>query len=91
MATPRVGEAGATGAWRSERPVLVAPEACLAVKADKIELPDLSVVLPRRLRVAQHRSGHRPDLLQGVRICAAVCPAQAIEMQPEHEPGACGR
>jgi pyruvate ferredoxin oxidoreductase delta subunit len=91
MATPSVGEAGKTGAWRSERPVLVAPEACLAVKAGKITCQLCWVYCPDAC--VTRSVGPAIDLTycKGCGICAAVCPAKAIEMQPEHEPGTCGR
>ena len=89
MATPSVGEAGKTGGWRSERPVLVAREACLAVKAGTITCQLCWVYCPD---VCVSRSvGPVIDLVycKGCGICAAVCPTEAIQMQPEHEAGTC--
>ncbi len=89
MAAPSVGEAGNTGDWRCDRPVLVARDACLAVKAGKTVCqlcwaycPDASIT-----------KGIGPviDLTycKGCGICAEVCPVQAIVMQPEREDCEC--
>ena len=91
MATPSVGEAGATGrlAHRS-RPVIVAREACLAVKQGKVTCQLCWVYCPDAC-IAQG-VGPVIDLTycKGCGICAEVCPADAIEMVPEGEHGACG-
>jgi pyruvate ferredoxin oxidoreductase delta subunit len=71
--------------------VLVAPEACLAVKAGRITCQLCWVYCPDAC--VTRSVGPAIDLTycKGCGICAAVCPAKAIEMQPEHEPGTCGR
>ena len=88
MSTPSVGEAGATGDWRSKRPVL-SVEACLAVKQDKVVCQMCWVYCPD----ACISKGIGPviDLkyCKGCGICAEVCPASAIVMVLDAEHGAC--
>lgn len=90
MAKPSVGEAGKTGDWRCSRPVLVAREACLAVRAGRavcqlcwVYCPDVCI---------SKGIGPVIDLVhcKGCGICAEVCPAHAIEMQAEQEACTCG-
>lgn len=85
---PSVGEAGATGDWRNEFPVIVTAT-CVAAKQGKVtcqicwaHCPDACIV-----------RGAPPviDLTycKGCGICAEVCPSSAIEMQPEAAHGVC--
>ncbi len=82
MSTPSAGEAGATGDWRTERPVLE-PARCLAAKKGD-ESCQLCWVYCPDVCVAR---GAPPavDLrwCKGCGICAQVCPADAIRMVPE--------
>jgi pyruvate ferredoxin oxidoreductase delta subunit len=89
MSVPSVGEAGRTGEWRSQRPVLVARESCLAVKAGKESCQLCWVYCPD----ACVSRGVGPlfdlDYCKGCGICAQVCPVSAIEMQDEVIHGVC--
>jgi pyruvate ferredoxin oxidoreductase delta subunit len=89
MATPSVGEAGKTGDWRSNRPVLLARDACLAVKAGKITCQLCWVYCPDACITKSIGPVIDLTYCKGCGICAAVCPAKVIEMQPEHETGTC--
>ena len=86
MSTPSPGEAGETGDWRTERPVL-SPARCLAVKQDDLSCQLCWVYCPD-VCLAQ---GVPPavDLryCKGCGICAEVCPVDAIRMVPEDEAG----
>ncbi len=85
---PSIGEAGATGDWRNDYPVILA-ETCVAAKKGSLtcqicwgHCPDACIV-----------QGMPPviDLVycKGCGICAQVCPHHAIEMRPEAEHGVC--
>lgn len=89
MSRPARGEAGRTGDWRSKRPVLAAREACLAVKSGKVTCQLCWVYCPDSC--VSRGIGPEFDLeyCKGCGICAEVCPADAIEMRPEHEHGVC--
>jgi pyruvate ferredoxin oxidoreductase delta subunit len=82
MSAPSAGEAGATGDWRTSRPVLV-PAKCLAVRQDDLACQLCWVYCPD-LCLAQ---GVPPavDLryCKGCGICAEVCPVDAITMEAE--------
>lgn len=82
QSTPAFGEGGRTGDWRSSRPVFKAPS-CLAVKQGKLTCqicwaycPDVCIAqgIPPEVDL---------DYCKGCGICAQVCPAGAIEMEPE--------
>ncbi len=89
MSAPSVGEAGRTGDWRSNRPVMVA-EACLAVKQGRAVCQLCWVYCPDAC--ISKGVGPAIDLTycKGCGICAEMCPSGAIEMQPEHEHTGCG-
>jgi len=84
MSSPGIGEAGRTGDWRSEFPVITA-EACLPFKSGR--------------NSCQICWGHCPDncitqgspptidltYCKGCGICVEVCPTDAIVMHPEAE------
>jgi pyruvate ferredoxin oxidoreductase delta subunit len=82
MATPSAGEAGATGEWRTVRPVLQVGR-CLAERQDDLACQLCWVYCPD----VCIRQGIPPsvDLLycKGCGICAEVCPVDAIRMVPE--------
>ncbi len=82
MSTPSVGEAGETGDWRSLRPV-VDPKKCLAAKSGKETCFQCWAFCPEG--VVARAIGCDIDLLycKGCGICAEVCPADAISMEPE--------
>lgn len=90
MATPSVGEAGRTGDWRSYRPVLAAREACLAVMAGRVTCQLCWAYCPDAC--ITQSVGPEIDLTycKGCGICAEVCPADALVMEPEYETGTCG-
>ena len=89
MSTPSVGEAGRTGDWRSSRPVLVAAESCLAVKTGKVTCQLCWVYCPDACVSRGVGPEFDLDYCKGCGICAEVCPAGAIEMQPEAQHGVC--
>jgi pyruvate ferredoxin oxidoreductase delta subunit len=84
MSTPCMGEAGRTGDWRSEYPVIDHAK-CLAVKAGKPVCLQCWAYCPEG--VIQKEAGQEIDLeyCKGCGICMEVCPADAITMVPEHE------
>jgi len=88
MSRPAVGEAGRTGDWRNNRPVMDAAK-CLAVKQGKVTCQICWVYCPDGC-IAQG-VGPVIDLTycKGCGICAEECPAGAIEMQPESVHGVC--
>jgi pyruvate ferredoxin oxidoreductase delta subunit len=90
MSRPSVGEAGRTGDWRSERPVLVSREACLAVKSDRVTCQLCWVYCPDSCVSRSIGPVFDLDYCKGCGICASVCPAGCIEMQPERATGTCG-
>lgn len=88
MSRPRVGEAGRTGDWRAKRPVMIA-ERCLAAKSGKVTCQICWAYCPD----ACIEQGAGPvielEYCKGCGICAEVCPADAIEMQPEAAHAVC--
>ena len=88
MSTPAVGEAGLTGDWRSDHPVIDAVR-CSAAKQGRETCQMCWVYCPD----ACIARGVPPivDLTycKGCGICAEVCPSKAIDMVPEAEHGTC--
>lgn len=88
MSRPTPGEAGATGDWRSNRPVLDAAK-CSAVKTGKLTCQQCWAYCPD----ACISQGMPPTIdltyCKGCGICSEVCPSDAIEMSPEEEHGIC--
>ena len=82
MSIPSPGEAGATGDWRTSRPVLEKGR-CLAVKQDDLACQLCWVYCPD-VCIAQ---GVPPvvelQFCKGCGICAEVCPVDAIRMVAE--------
>ena len=81
---PKTGEAGATGTWRTYKPVLDTTK-CILVKSDKARChfcwmfcPEISISRERPPAV---------DLTycKGCGICAHECPHGAIAMKEENE------
>ena len=85
---PSAGEAGATGDWRSKRPVMD-NTVCLAVKAGKETCQICWAYCPDAC--ITRGIGPAIDLTycKGCGICSEVCPSGAIEMVPEAEHGVC--
>jgi len=86
MSKPSAGEAGATGDWRTERPVLD-PALCLAVKQGQescqlcwVYCPDVSIArgIPPVVDLS---------FCKGCGICVEVCPTSAFRMVPEGDRG----
>lgn len=88
ISSPSPGEAGATGDWRSKRPVMDA-EKCLAVKKGAETCQICWVYCPDAC--ITRGVGPVIDLTycKGCGICAQECPADAIEMVPEAPHGVC--
>ena len=88
MSRPAVGEAGTTGDWRNNRPVVDVAK-CLAVKQGKLTCQICWVYCPDTC--ITQGVGPVIDLAycKGCGICAQECPAGAIAMVPEAEHGTC--
>jgi pyruvate ferredoxin oxidoreductase delta subunit len=89
MSRPSAGEAGRTGDWRNERPVMDGT-VCLAVKAGKATCQLCWAYCPDGCI----RKGAGPEIdltyCKGCGICSSVCPSGAISMKPERDTGTCG-
>lgn len=88
MSTPSTGEAGLTGDWRNKRPVMTT-ERCLAVKQGKVTCQVCWVYCPDACITKGVGPTIALDYCKGCGICAEVCPAGAIVMEPEAEHGVC--
>lgn len=88
MSRPARGEAGRTGDWRNERPVIDAG-ACVAARQRRTTCQICWAHCPDAC-IAQ---GAPPEIdlefCKGCGICAEVCPSHAIEMVPEAQHGVC--
>lgn len=88
MSKPAIGEAGATGSWRSKHPVLDA-ERCSAAKQGRETCQLCWSYCPD----ACISRGVPPTVdltyCKGCGICAEECPTDAIEMLAEDEHGVC--
>lgn len=88
MSAPQIGEAGRTGDWRNEYPVIV-DALCLPVKSGRLTCQICWVHCPD----ACISQGVPPtidlDHCKGCGICADVCPTNAIQMRPEEQHGLC--
>jgi pyruvate ferredoxin oxidoreductase delta subunit len=88
MSRPSVGEAGLTGEWRNNRPV-VESAACLAVKQGKVTCQICWVYCPDGCIARGIGPVIDLDHCKGCGVCAQECPAGAIVMVPESEHAAC--
>jgi len=82
MAAPSRGEAGLTGHWRTERPVLDAAQ-CLPAKRGKPGCFLCWVYCPEAVVARAVPPAIDLEYCKGCGICAAECPAHAIVMIPE--------
>ncbi len=82
MASPSAGEAGDTGHWRTQRPV-VDETKCTAVKSDGAGCYRCWLYCPEA--VIQRKVPIEIDMrfCKGCGICAEECPTDAITMEPE--------
>ncbi len=86
ISTPMSGEAGATGSWRSRRPVIdaTACRTCQPAPRDCricwLYCPEPAIA-PGKPPVIDYAH------CKGCGICAKECPAEAIEMVPEEQAG----
>jgi len=82
MGKPAVGEAGETRQWRTARPVLDESK-CTPAKTGKPSCYRCWVYCPEA--VITKEIGITIDMVhcKGCGICAEVCPAGAIVMEPE--------
>ena len=82
MASPSFGEAGQTGQWRTQRPV-VDQAKCVLAKSEKAQCFRCWLYCPEA--VVAKRVPIEIDLAycKGCAICAEECPADAITMEPE--------
>jgi pyruvate ferredoxin oxidoreductase delta subunit len=81
--SPCIGEAGETGAWRSERPVLDQTK-CLAVKQGRLVCMQCWLFCPEAVISRTVPAEIDLTYCKGCGICVEVCPAGAITMAPEH-------
>lgn len=88
MSHPALGEAGRTGDWRNNRPVLEMAR-CLAVKQGKVACQICWAYCPDGC--IARGVGPVIDLehCKGCGICAQECPSGAITMVPESQHGVC--
>jgi len=84
MASPSKGEAGLTGQWRVERPV-IEHEKCLAAQAGKPVCMQCWLYCPEAVVTKTVPVMIDLDFCKGCGICAAVCRGSAITMVPERE------
>jgi pyruvate ferredoxin oxidoreductase delta subunit len=80
--TPCVGEAGNTGDWRTERPVLDQSK-CLAVKQGRVACMQCWMFCPEAVITRTVPAQVDLKYCKGCGICVEVCPAGAITMEPE--------
>jgi len=82
--SPARGEAGLTGEWRTQRPVLN-KDKCLAVKANKDICYQCWAFCPEGAIERKPGGPINMDYCKGCGICEQVCPADAIQMESEYE------
>ncbi|MCR4392616.1 MAG: 4Fe-4S binding protein [Candidatus Acetothermia bacterium] len=80
-ATPELNK---TGGWRAERPIWD-QEKCIQCLQCWLHCPDDAIRIS-----GQKVTGVDYDYCKGCGVCAAVCPVDAIALEPERE-GTCAR
>jgi len=88
MSRPARGEAGLTGDWRNKRPVMDR-ELCVSAKRGEITCQLCWVYCPDGCIGRGIGPVIELEYCKGCGICAEMCPAGAIEMQPEAQHGVC--
>jgi len=88
MGRPQVGEAGATGDWRSKHPV-IDRAACSASKQGRESCQLCWVYCPDACITRGAPPVIELTYCKGCGICAQECPTHAIEMVAEGEHAAC--
>ena len=84
MSWPCIGEAGRTGDWRTEFPVLD-PEKCVAARKGKVVCMQCWMFCPDNVISKTAPPEIDLEYCKGCGICAAVCPSNAILMKPEQD------
>jgi pyruvate ferredoxin oxidoreductase delta subunit len=85
---PVVGEAGKTGAWRTQRPILE-NEKCIVVKSGKPTCHLCWLYCPEATVSRGIPPVFNYDYCKGCGICAHECPTKAINMIPEKLNASC--
>jgi pyruvate ferredoxin oxidoreductase delta subunit len=80
--TPGIGEAGKTGEWRTERPV-IDPKKCLPAKANKASCFQCWLYCPEAVISRTVPVKINYEYCKGCGVCSEVCPANAISMTAE--------
>ena len=83
MSSPSIGEAGKTGEWRTERPV-INHERCIPSKRGKPSCFLCWFYCPEAVIRKSIPVEVNLDYCKGCGICAAECPAAAITMISEN-------
>jgi len=79
LAKPKIGVAGKTGSWRTEKPIYD-PSKCIKCDLCWLHCPEGTI------DVGVSENGYVRidyDYCKGCGICANVCPVKAISMVPE--------
>lgn len=88
MASPSVGEAGKTGQWRTQRPV-VDQTKCVAAKGKGTGCFQCWLYCPEAVIAKRAPIEIDMEYCKGCGICAEECPAGAITMAPEVQAEPC--
>jgi pyruvate ferredoxin oxidoreductase delta subunit len=84
MASPSIGEAGKTGQWRTQRPV-VDNSKCIAAKSKAAACFQCWLYCPEAVIDKKAPIEINLEYCKGCGICAEECAAGAISMVPETE------